>query len=57
MRKNNERIAIRLPSEQREKIDQLILKGQYKNLSHLIRTALNDFLAINLQRKDGCDSD
>ena len=44
MRKNNERIAIRLPSEQREKIDQLIIKGEYENLSHAIRTILKELL-------------
>lgn len=47
MRKNNERIAIRLPLEQREKLDQLVLKGDHKTLSQVIRTALKEFLSIN----------
>ena len=47
MKKQNERIAIRLPSEQREKIEELIHKGHYRNLSHAIRTALREFLMIN----------
>ena len=44
MKENNERIAIRLPLEQREKIDQLVLKGYHKNLSQVIRKALKEFL-------------
>jgi Arc/MetJ-type ribon-helix-helix transcriptional regulator len=48
MKKQDERIAIRLPSEQRQIIEQLIHKGKFKNLSDLIRTALAQFLQRNV---------
>ena len=38
------RIAVRLPSKQREKIEALISKGTFKNLSQVIRAALDEFL-------------
>jgi Arc/MetJ-type ribon-helix-helix transcriptional regulator len=41
------RIAVRLPSKQREKIEELISKGKYKNLSEVIRSALKEFLLID----------
>ena len=47
MKNQNERIAIRLPSEQKEMIEELIHRGQYRNLSHAIRTALREFLSSN----------
>lgn len=50
MKENNERIAIRLPSEQRKKIEHLIHNGQFKNLSHAIRTAIREFLLLDHQR-------
>jgi Arc/MetJ-type ribon-helix-helix transcriptional regulator len=57
MSKNDERIAVRLPSEQREMIEQLIHKGQFKNLSHAIRTALKEFLSTIFQGSDCCASE
>jgi Arc/MetJ-type ribon-helix-helix transcriptional regulator len=44
MRKQDRRIALRLPSEERARIQQLINEGKYENLSQVIRTALKDFL-------------
>lgn len=44
MKKHNERIAIRLPLEQRKEIDQLVESGKFKNLSQVIREALKQFL-------------
>ena len=43
MKKYNVRLALRLSLEQREKIETLISKGAYKNLSQVIRAALDDF--------------
>ena len=48
MKKNDERIAIRLPSEQREMLEQLIHENRFKNLSDLIRIALTEFLSKRL---------
>lgn len=45
MREQDERTALRLPHEQREKIEQLIKQGNYKNLSQVVRAALSEFLA------------
>ena len=44
MQHYNEFIALRLPSEQREKIESLIQQGKFKNISQVIRTALKQFL-------------
>jgi Arc/MetJ-type ribon-helix-helix transcriptional regulator len=38
------RIALRLPKEEREKVEQLIVDRKFKNISHAIRTALNELL-------------
>ena len=53
LKKHDQRIAIRLPSQQRERINQLILKGQNKNLSQFLRTAIQEFLT---QTERGDDS-
>jgi len=41
---HDKRIALRLPSKQRQKINKLVKAGKFKNLSHVIRTALKEFL-------------
>jgi Arc/MetJ-type ribon-helix-helix transcriptional regulator len=38
------RIALRLASSEKEKIEELIREKRFKNLSQVIRTALNEFL-------------
>jgi Arc/MetJ-type ribon-helix-helix transcriptional regulator len=38
------RTALRLPSNQRQKIDALVQEGKFKNLSEVVRAALNEFL-------------
>jgi len=40
-----ERIAIRLSIEQRQQIDKLVEAGKFKNLSEVIRTALQEFFS------------
>jgi Arc/MetJ-type ribon-helix-helix transcriptional regulator len=44
-KKHDKRIALRLPSEQCEKINQLIDDRKFKNLSQLIKAALQEFLS------------
>jgi hypothetical protein len=50
--KKNERIAVRLPSKQREEIELLIQSGEFRNLSIAIRTALEEFLSPNCEGRD-----
>lgn len=38
------RIALRLPTEEKQQIEQLVQKGKFRNLSEAIRTALKEFL-------------
>ncbi len=45
MSKYNRRIAIRLGKLEKEKIDDLIRKRKFKNLSQAIRAAITKFLA------------
>jgi Arc/MetJ-type ribon-helix-helix transcriptional regulator len=45
MKKQDSRTALRLPSEQRQKIDQLIQERKFKNLSQAIREAITLFLS------------
>ena len=40
------RIAVRLPSKQRQQIDGLVKAGKYKNISEVIRSALKEFLSV-----------
>jgi len=47
MQKKDSRTALRLPNEQREKIEQLIHEGKFKNISSVIRAALSKFLQEN----------
>ena len=44
MAKQNSRTALRLPSNQREKIDELVAQGKFKSLSQVVRLALTEFL-------------
>jgi len=39
------KIAFRLPTQERQKIEHLIEEGKFKTISEIIRAALNDFLA------------
>jgi len=39
----DKRIALRLPSKEREQIEQLISEGKFKNISSVIRAALKQF--------------
>lgn len=45
MSKYNRRIALRLSKLEREKIDELIRKRKFKNLSQAIRAAITKLLA------------
>jgi len=49
MQKQDSRTALRLPSEQREKIEQLIQEGKFKSISSVIRAALKEFLTTPIQ--------
>jgi len=44
VQEHNSRIALRLPSKQRQQIDKLVEAGKFKNLSEVIRAALKEFL-------------
>ena len=44
MENHDERIALRLPQDQRQKINKLVEAGKFKNLSFVIREALKEFL-------------
>jgi Arc/MetJ-type ribon-helix-helix transcriptional regulator len=44
MKHHEERIAVRLPSKQRQQINELIETGKFKNLSEVIRSALKEFI-------------
>jgi len=44
MKEQDSRIALRLPSKEKEQIDKLVEAGKFKNLSHVIRIALRKFL-------------
>ena len=44
MKYHEKRIAVRLPSKQRQQIDRLVESGKFKNLSAVVRASLKDFL-------------
>ena len=44
MKKNNQRMAFRLPFKLKQQIDELIDSGKFKNQSEVIRKALEEFL-------------
>jgi Arc/MetJ-type ribon-helix-helix transcriptional regulator len=41
---HDSRIALRLPSKERQQIEQLIKEGKFRNISQVIRAALKQFL-------------
>gem|GEM_PF-2784082 len=41
------RIAFRLSKEDRQKIEQLIQEGKFRNISQVVRAALSKFLTTN----------
>ena len=43
---STERITVRLPSDKAELIQELIDRGEYSNVSDVIREALDEFLSI-----------
>jgi Arc/MetJ-type ribon-helix-helix transcriptional regulator len=43
--KKDSMIGVRLPSEQRLRAEQIIREGRFKNLSEVVRVALQEFLA------------
>ena len=43
----NSRTALRLPLIQRKQMDKLVTQGKFKNLSHVMRMALTEFLKEN----------
>lgn len=47
MKEQDSRIALRYPSKERERIEQLIHEGKFKNISQVIRAALSKFLTTN----------
>jgi len=44
-KEHDSRIAIRLPSKERQQIEQLIDEGKFKNISQMIREAVTLFLS------------
>jgi Arc/MetJ-type ribon-helix-helix transcriptional regulator len=46
-KQHDSRIAICLPSKERQQIEQLIHEGKYRNISQVIRAALAKFLNEN----------
>jgi Arc/MetJ-type ribon-helix-helix transcriptional regulator len=50
MREQNARTALRLSSQQRERIERLIREGQFKSISQVIRAALEEFLSTQGDR-------
>ena len=51
MKEHESRIAVRLPTYQKERVKQIIISGKFKNMSQVIRQALSEFL------QDGGDQD
>jgi len=45
MQEHDSRIALRLPSKERQQIEQLIREGKFRNISQVIRQALKEFLS------------
>ena len=50
MQEHDSRIAIRLPSNERQQIEQLIREGKFRNISQVIRAALKEFLSKEGER-------
>jgi Arc/MetJ-type ribon-helix-helix transcriptional regulator len=49
MAKQDSRTALRLPTDQRQKIEELIRAGKFQNLSEVVRAALQEFLSKEVQ--------
>ena len=47
IREYESRIALRLPKAERAKIEQLINEGKFKNISQVVRAALQELLEKN----------
>jgi len=45
MKEHDSTIAIRLPSEKKLRIEQLIAEGKVKSISQVVRIALKEFLS------------
>ena len=43
----DERIALRLPAKERQRVERLIKEGKFKSISQVIRVALTEFLKTN----------
>ena len=39
------KIAFRLSMKERQQIDQIVMEGKFKNISHVVRFALKEFLS------------
>jgi len=50
MQEHDSRIALRLPSKERQQIEQLIREGKFRNISQVIRAALKEFLSKEGER-------
>jgi len=50
MQEHDSRIALRLPSKERQQIEQLIKEGKFRNISQVIRAALKEFLSKEGER-------
>jgi len=44
MKEHDSLIGIRLASEKKSRIEQLIAEGKFKSISQVVRTALKEFL-------------
>lgn len=51
IRKQVRRISTRLSAEQREVIEEKIVKGEYKNLSEFLRTAIEEAVGGHLENE------
>lgn len=44
MKEHDSLVGIRLPSEEKLRIQQLVAEGKFKNISQVVRIALKEFL-------------
>lgn len=49
MKNQNERISARLKDQERQRIEELVKKGQFKNLSDFLRYAIERLLESTLE--------
>ena len=57
MKYHEKRIAVRLPSKQRQQIDSLVDAGTFKNVSEVIRSALKEFISVNYKGENNSASE